>query len=119
MWSETRPRSEVLVRLTLAVGVAGVLVAAFLFPLVGGAGVLVRNSMTSPGELPPALTESVSGNTRVLAADGSLITGFYTNDRTPVPGDRIAAVMKQALGDTEEARFYEDHGPDGAGALRA
>jgi membrane peptidoglycan carboxypeptidase len=75
--------------------------------------------MTFPGELPAALTESVSGNTRVLAADGSLITGFYTNDRTPVPGDRIAAVMKQALVDIEDARFYEHNGLDVQGTLRA
>src|SRR4028119_1367783 len=119
MWSFRRSRSAVLVRLASAVVVAGVLVAAFLFPLVGGVGVLVRNSMTSPGGLPAALTESVSGNTRVLAADGSLITGFYTNDRTPVPGDRIAAVMKQALVDIEDARFYEHNGLDVQGTLRA
>jgi Membrane carboxypeptidase (penicillin-binding protein) len=75
--------------------------------------------MTFTGGLPPALTESVSGNTRVLAADGSLITGFYTNDRTPVPGDRIAAVMKQALVDIEDARFYEHNGLDVQGTLRA
>ncbi|HJX45330.1 MAG TPA: transglycosylase domain-containing protein, partial [Geodermatophilus sp.] len=106
-------------RLVSSVVLAGALVAAIALPWAGGAGVLVRNSMTSPGELPPALTESVSGNTRVLAADGSLITGFYTNDRTPVPGDRIAAVMKQALVDIEDARFYEHNGLDVQGTLRA
>ncbi len=119
MWSFRRSRSAVLVRLASSVVVAGALVAAFLFPLVGGAGVLVRKAMTFTGGLPPALTESVSGNTRVLAADGSLITGFYTNDRTPVPGDRIAAVMKQALVDVEDARFYQHNGLDVQGTLRA
>ncbi|SFU04212.1 Membrane carboxypeptidase (penicillin-binding protein) [Geodermatophilus amargosae] len=99
--------------------VAGALVAATLLPWMGGIGLLVQNSATLAGGLPPALTESVSGNSRVLAADGSLITSFYSNDRTPVPGDRIAAVVKQALVDIEDARFHQHNGLDVQGTLRA
>ncbi|MBM7808479.1 membrane peptidoglycan carboxypeptidase [Geodermatophilus bullaregiensis] len=98
---------------------AGALVAAIVLPWVGGAGVLVQNSAGPPSELPVALTESVSGNSRVLAADGSLITSFYTNDRTPVPSDRIAAVVKQALVDIEDSRFHQHNGLDVQGTLRA
>jgi membrane peptidoglycan carboxypeptidase len=51
-----------------------------------------------------------AGNTRVLASDGSLITMFYRNNRTPVPSDRIAPVMKQALVAIEDARFELHNG---------
>ena len=41
--------------------------------------------------LPVELTdETPAGNTVVLAADGSLITYFYENNRTPVTADQIA-----------------------------
>jgi membrane peptidoglycan carboxypeptidase len=119
MWSYRRPRSAVLVRLASAVVVAGALVAAIVLPWAGGAGVLVQNSVGSPGALPVALTESVSGNSRVLADDGSLITSFYTNDRTPVSSDQIAPVVKQALVDIEDARFHQHNGLDMQGTLRA
>ena len=62
---------------------------------------------------------STPSRARVLAADGSLITSFYTDDRTPVPSDRIADVMKQALVDIEDSRFYQHHGLDVEGTLRA
>ncbi len=93
--------------------------AAIVLPWAGGAGVLVQNSVGSPGALPVALTESVSGNSRVLADDGSLITSFYTNDRTPVSSDQIAPVVKQALVDIEDARFHQHNGLDMQGTLRA
>ena len=55
----------------------------------------------------------------MLAADGSLITNFYENNRTPVTADQIADVMKQALVDIEDSRFYEHNGLDVQGTLRA
>ncbi len=119
MWSYEPPRSTVLVKLAMAVVVAGTLVAAVALPWVGGAGVLARSSVSAPGELPAELTGSVSGNSRVLAADGSLITSFYTNDRTSVSSEQIAPVMKQALVDIEDARFYQHNGLDVQGTLRA
>lgn len=87
MWSDTRPRSDVLVRLALAAGVAGVLVAAFLLPLVGGAGLLARASVPPPGELPAELTGEVSGNSRVLAADGTCGRSWHLP-----PRGRISAI---------------------------
>jgi len=99
--------------------VAGVLLAGMLCPWLSGAGVLVRSSATVPAGLPPELVEGAPGNTRVLAVDGTVLTEFYADDRVPVTGDRIAAVMKQALVDIEDARFYEHHGLDVQGMLRA
>ena len=58
---------------------AGFLVAAMLLPFVGGTGLVARNSSTLLDALPVELTDQTpNGNTQVLAADGSLITEFYT-----------------------------------------
>ena len=114
-----RPRLQTLIWLVVAVVVAGALVAAFLFPLVGGVGLLVRNSVPPRGELPVELSGDLWGNSRVLAADGSVITTFYATDRVPVTTEQIAPVMKQAMVAIEDARFYEHSGLDVRGTVRA
>src|SRR3954451_11525028 len=113
-------RMGALLKLAAAVVVAGALVAAMLLPFVGGTGLVARNSSTLLDALPVELTDQTpNGNTRVLAADGSLITEFYDNNRTPVSPDQISPVMKQAIVDIEDSRFYEHNGLDVQGTLRA
>jgi membrane peptidoglycan carboxypeptidase len=113
-------RLSALVKLAAMVVVAGVLVAAMLLPFVGGTGVVARNSSTLLDALPVELTDKTpNGNTKVLASDGSLITEFYENNRTPVTPDQISPVMKQAIVDIEDSRFYEHNGLDVQGTLRA
>jgi membrane peptidoglycan carboxypeptidase len=99
---------------------AGALTATALSPFVIGPGLLARSSAdlltplpTSLGDRPP------SANTVVLAADGSVLTYYYRHNRTPVPSDRIAPVMKQALVDIEDSRFYLHGGLDLQGTVRA
>ncbi|SNS65392.1 Membrane carboxypeptidase (penicillin-binding protein) [Geodermatophilus pulveris] len=114
------PRARVLAQLAATILLAGALVAGMLLPFVGGTGVAARNSASLLDALPVELTdEAPAGNTRVLAADGSLITMFYRNDRTPVPSDRIAPVMKDALVAIEDSRFGEHNGLDVQGTARA
>ena len=109
-----------LVKLIGAVAVAGVLVALMLLPFVGGAGLVARNSSTLLDALPVELTDKTpNGNTRVLAANGDLITEFYENNRQPVTWDQISEVMKQAIVDIEDSRFYEHNGLDVQGTARA
>nr|WP_246324168.1 transglycosylase domain-containing protein [Petropleomorpha daqingensis] len=104
----------------VAVPLAGVLIAAMVSPWVVGSGLVARSSANLLTPLPSALGDSVlTGNTVVLAADGSLLTYFYRQNRTPVSSDRIAPVVKQALVDIEDARFYEHHGIDLEGTARA
>jgi membrane peptidoglycan carboxypeptidase len=113
-------RARVLAKLAATIVLAGALVAAMLLPFVGGTGLAARNSASLLDALPVELTdEAPAGNTRVLAADGSLITHFYRNNRMPVPSDRIAPVMKQALVAIEDSRFEEHNGLDVQGTLRA
>jgi membrane peptidoglycan carboxypeptidase len=120
MSENARARSTLLAKLAGTLVLAGALVAGVLFPFVGGSGLVARNSATLLDALPSELTDrSPAGNTRVLAADGSLITEFYSNNRTPVTSDQIAEVMKQAQVDIEDSRFYEHNGLDVQGTLRA
>jgi len=107
-------------KLIAAIVVAGALVAAMLLPFVGGAGLVARNSTTLLDALPVELTDQTpNGNTKVLAADGTLITEFYANNRTPVTADQISDVMKQAIVDIEDSRFYDHNGLDVQGTARA
>jgi membrane peptidoglycan carboxypeptidase len=118
MRSDGHSRSAVLVRLALVVVVAGALQAALVLPWVAGVGVVARD-LGSPPDSSSAELGELSRNTRVLAADGSLITEFYRTNRTPVTGDQIAPVMKQAQVDIEDSRFYLHNGLDVEGTTRA
>ena len=119
--SETaRTQARLLAKLAATIVLAGALLAGLLLPFVGGSGVVARNSASLLDALPVELTDMTpAGHTRVLAADGSLITNFYANNRTPVPADQIADVMKQALVDIEDSRFYAHNGLDVQGTMRA
>src|SRR3712207_4543100 len=120
MSADAPDRARVLAKLAATIVLAGALVAGMLLPFVGGTGLAARNSASLLDALPVELTdETPTGNTRVLAADGSLITSFYRNNRTPVASDRIAPVMKQALVAIEDSRFEEHNGLDVQGTLRA
>jgi membrane peptidoglycan carboxypeptidase len=104
----------------VAVPLAGVLTAAMLAPLVVGPGIAASSAATLLSPLPGVLSdETPAGKTAVLAADGSLITWYYRLNRTPVAADQIPEVMKQALIDIEDARFYEHRGVDLEGTARA
>src|SRR6476619_2418689 len=98
-------KTRLLAKLAATIVVAGALLAGLLFPWVGGTGLVARNSASLLDALPVELTDKTpSGNSRVLAADGSVITNFFSNNRTPVGPDQIAPVMKKALVDIEDSR---------------
>jgi membrane peptidoglycan carboxypeptidase len=120
MSENVQSRGLLLAKLAATIVVAGALLAGLLFPWVGGTGLVARNSASLLDALPVELTDKTpAGNTKVLAADGSLITSFFTNNRTPVAPDQISDVMKQALVDIEDSRFYDHNGLDVQGTLRA
>jgi membrane peptidoglycan carboxypeptidase len=104
----------------IAIPVAGTLMAAMLVPWIVGPGLAASSSANLLSPLPGVLgDETPAGNSAVLAADGSLITWFYRNNRTPVTAEQISPAMKQALVDIEDSRFYEHHGVDVEGTARA
>src|SRR5918993_3949664 len=120
MSENARIKSQVLVKLALTIVVAGALLAGLLLPWVGGTGLVARNSASLLDALPVELTDKTpAGNSQVLAADGSLITNLYENNRTPVTAEQISPIMKQALVDIEDSRFYDHNGLDVQGTVRA
>jgi membrane peptidoglycan carboxypeptidase len=113
-------KAGVLAKLGAAVVAAGALVAGMLLPFVAGPGLLAGNSASLLDALPVEVTDqTLNGNTTVLAADGSMITQFYANNRTPVTSEQIPPVMREALIAIEDSRFYEHGGVDVRGTLRA
>ncbi|HYX94621.1 MAG TPA: transglycosylase domain-containing protein [Geodermatophilus sp.] len=116
----SHPRLHALGRLLLVLPLAGALFAALLIPWVVGPGLAASSSTKLLAPLPVQLVDDTPpANTVVLASDGSVITYFYRNNRTPVSGDRIADVMKQAMVDIEDQRFWEHGAIDLEGTLRA
>jgi membrane peptidoglycan carboxypeptidase len=120
MSENVQSRGRLLAKLAATIVVAGALFAGLLFPWVGGTGLVARNSASLLDALPVELTDKTpAGNSKVLAADGTLLTNFFENNRTPVASDQISDVMKQALVDIEDSRFYDHNGLDVQGTLRA
>ena len=101
-------------------GVAGILLAGMLLPIVGGLGLIARAGANDFESLPSVLKQSpLPQVSRILAADGSVIATFYAEDRVPASLAQVPSVMQKALIAIEDVRFYEHHGVDWKGALRA
>lgn len=116
------PAPGALVRLGLVVVLAGALPAGFAasalvgtVPATDGVADVLRPAADAAG----IVDRTPPGNTRILAADGSLITELYRRNRTVVPSEAIAPVVKGALVAIEDSRFYDHGGVDGEGLLRA
>lgn len=101
--------------------VAGVIVALLAFPALGLSGLAVKDSTDSFGSLPRELRiEPPAQNSYLYANDGkTLITTFYSDNRTPVPIDKISKPMQRAIVAAEDTRFYLHNGVDPRGVVRA
>ncbi|MEV0419778.1 transglycosylase domain-containing protein [Streptosporangium canum] len=105
----------------LACGVlGGLLAAATALPLVGSAGITVNNVARTVTDLPPSPREDpLPQRTVLLDKNGKQFAQFYTENRTIVPLDKVAPIMRQAIVAIEDSRFYEHAGLDVKGTLRA
>ena len=99
---------------------AGVLVAGMLFPVVGAAGVMsnqasetVEKTSSDLADIPPPLVTTVTDST------GKPIATLYDQYRLPINENQINEAMKWALVSVEDKRFYDHHGVDWQGTLRA
>ncbi|PRX44761.1 membrane peptidoglycan carboxypeptidase [Prauserella shujinwangii] len=99
---------------------AGVLVAGILFPVVGAAGVVsnqasdtVESMSSELADVPPPLVTTVTDQ------DGKPIATLYDQYRIPTAPDQISDAMKWALISVEDRRFYDHHGVDWKGTIRA
>jgi membrane peptidoglycan carboxypeptidase len=119
--SHTGSRVAAIVKLTLAVGVAGVLVAALLVPIVGGVGIAARNSVQAFEEQPCEVNAAPPAQrSAIYARDGKTqIATLYQQNRTVVLLRQIPDAARKAVIAIEDRRFYEHHGVDLQGSIRA
>ena len=99
---------------------AGVLMAGMLFPMVGALGVVSNRASDTIDSVsadlvatPPPLI------TTITDSDDKPIAYLYDQYRLPVTPDQISATMKAALISIEDRRFFEHHGVDWKGTMRA
>lgn len=105
-------------KLILYVLTAGLLVAAVVFPFVGGAGSVVnRLSDVAAQESAQLLDGEVPIISTMVDAAGDPIAWIFTQRRWVVPGDRIADTMKLAIVSIEDRRFGVHNGVDLQGSL--
>ncbi|MFI9272883.1 transglycosylase domain-containing protein [Kitasatospora sp. NPDC052896] len=100
--------------------VAGVLTAGIAMPAVGGLGLGAKGAIEDFNSLPddfiaPPLTQAST----IYDANGGVIATVFDRDRTVVPSDQISPLMKSALVDIEDNRFYQHGAIDLKGVLRA
>ncbi|HEV7824237.1 MAG TPA: transglycosylase domain-containing protein [Mycobacteriales bacterium] len=101
--------------------VAGLVIAAAVFPAVAIAGLGAKAGAESFEHLPSELkTEPLALRTSVKAADGSPVTTFWGEEnRIHVGLASVPAIVQQATIAAEDARFYQHHGVDTKGVVRA
>ncbi len=95
--------------------------AALAFPVAGIAGWGAKVGADSISKIPASLDISAPAQASyVYASDGkTLITTFYDEARRFVPLSDVAPAMQQAIISAEDSRFFEHHGVDVKGVLRA
>src|SRR2546430_11031606 len=101
--------------------VGGLAVAALTFPVAALAGLTLKSGTDAFDSLPRQLLIVPSPQTSyVYAADGkTLLTSFYEEDRKYVPIRAMSPLIQRAIVAAEDTRFYEHHGVDLKGTVRA
>ena len=107
--------------LSLAVGV---LSAVALLPIVGVAGVAVRDAAKTFNDLPVKSLSEVPSRSELLDSSGHLLAYYYPGFphpiyRVPVNYNQISPLMRQAIVSIEDARFWTHGALDVHGTLRA
>ncbi|MDR1999712.1 MAG: penicillin-binding protein, partial [Frankiaceae bacterium] len=110
-----------LIKLVGAIALTGVIAAGFFLPYVGGVALGARTAADKFLNSTCDLVESpVQQKTTIFASDGTTpIAQLYQQNRTVIPLDQMGTIVTQALVGTEDKRFYQHHGVDMQGLLRA
>ncbi len=100
--------------------IAGLLLAALAFPVVGSVGLAVKAGADEFLVLPAELeTPPLAERSRILAADGSVLATLYSQNRVMVPLADVPEQTRKAVIAIEDSRFYAHNGVDPKGTLRA
>jgi membrane peptidoglycan carboxypeptidase len=110
-----------LAKLAGLIVIVGVLAAGLLLPYVGGAGLAAKAGadkfLDTKCTLKPLAPQQTS---TMYASDGkTVIATFFDQNRSIIPLSRVSKNVINALISTEDRRFYDHHGVDTRGLLRA
>ncbi|RJL34563.1 transglycosylase domain-containing protein [Bailinhaonella thermotolerans] len=118
--SAERSRLGAGVRLLGAAALAGVLVAGLGLPAIGGAGLAAQGAAEGFQGMPADLVEKpLAQVTKLYDVNGRPFAQFYAANRESVPLSKVAPVLRRAVVDIEDSRFYEHGAMDLKGVLRA
>ncbi|WP_179470416.1 transglycosylase/D,D-transpeptidase PonA2 [Mycolicibacterium vinylchloridicum] len=116
--SERPPAGATLIKLAWCCLLASVLLAALLFPVVGGVGLVSNRASDVVANGSAQLVEGeVPAVTTMVDVKGNPIAWLYSQRRFEVPSDKIADTMKLAIVSIEDKRFAEHAGVDWKGTL--
>lgn len=104
----------------LASGIGGLLAAGLALPTVAVANGAADLTVQAFEDLPSELEQKpLSEKSVLLAADGTQLAEFWSENREVVTQDQISEQMQNAVIATEDRRFYLHGGIDPTGTLRA
>ena len=113
-------RSRALWVLLACCALAGVLVAALLFPAAGGFGLLTNKAATTVENSSSELLDgTVPEVTTMTDSTGKPMAYLYDQRRIQVDYDDISPDMIRAIISIEDKRFLEHDGVDWKGTIRA
>lgn len=116
--SERPPTGPTIIKLAWSCLLASVIVAAMLFPVAGGLGLMSNRASDIVANGSAQLLEGdVPAVTTMVDARGNTIAWLYSQRRFEVPGDKIADTMKLAIVSIEDKRFTAHNGVDWKGTL--
>ncbi|GAA4379566.1 transglycosylase domain-containing protein [Actinomadura verrucosospora] len=100
--------------------VAGLIVALIALPAVGSAGLTARDAANNFEDMDSQLkTTPPSEKTVMYDGNGKQVATFFDKYRESVRLDQVAPIMRQAMIDIEDSRFYEHGALDLKGTIRA
>ncbi|HEX5144565.1 MAG TPA: transglycosylase/D,D-transpeptidase PonA2 [Mycobacterium sp.] len=116
--SDRPPVGVTVIKLAWCCLLASVLMAALLFPMVGGIGLMSNRASNVVANGSAQLVEGdVPAVSTMVDAKGNVIAWLYSQRRFEVPSDKIADTMKLAIVSIEDKRFAEHNGVDWKGTL--
>jgi membrane peptidoglycan carboxypeptidase len=101
--------------------ITSLIIAAVSYPATAALGLIVKLGADVYSGMPTDLTITAPPQTTyVYAADGTtLLTTFYEEERKYTPLAGISPLVQEAIVAAEDARFFQHHGVDFRGTLRA
>jgi membrane peptidoglycan carboxypeptidase len=99
---------------------AGALVAGTLLPVAAAVGMVANGASETVESLSAELADEPPPLvTTITDREGNPVATLYDQYRVPTKVDEISDAMKWALISVEDRRFYEHHGVDWKGTIRA